>query len=242
MSRSHPVGVRPPHRTRQARPSRFVLVASAPRRRPSPHRTRQARPSRFVFPPCPRALRVDRPEARGCLPASRAEAARVHRVASGRSTRSARRLGDTEIGFEVGLRCFTHWRGMGNDRMERGREMIGLSYRSSTREGRACRGRTPSASVPPSDATSASLPFRTCRGRTPSASVPHIGRDKRVPPVSYFLRAPARSVLTGRRLGAAPWRPAPRRRGYIACRGCTRRKSSRRTYPFCYAMMHTSKR
>ena len=27
--------------------------------------------------------------------------------------------------------------------------MIGLSYRSSTREGRACRGRTPSASVPP---------------------------------------------------------------------------------------------
>ena len=30
-----------------------------------------------------------------------------------------------------------------------------------TREGRACRVRTPSASVPPSDATSASLPFRT---------------------------------------------------------------------------------
>ena len=29
------------------------------------------------------------------------------------------------------------------------------------REGRACRVRTPSASVPPSDATSASLPFRT---------------------------------------------------------------------------------
>ena len=69
-------------------------------------------------------------------------------------------------------RPFTHWRGTENDRMERGREMIGLSYRSSTREGRACRGRTPSASVPPSDATSASLPFRTCRGRTPSASVP----------------------------------------------------------------------
>ena len=39
------------------------------------------------------------------LSAPRAEAARVHRVASGRSTRSARRLGDTEIGFEVGLRA-----------------------------------------------------------------------------------------------------------------------------------------
>ena len=84
---------------------RAALVAAAPRRRPSPHRTRQARPSRFVFPPCPRALRVDRPEARGCPTAPRAEAARVHRVASGRLTRSARRLGDTEIGFEVGLRA-----------------------------------------------------------------------------------------------------------------------------------------
>ena len=93
LSRPHPVGVRPPHRTRQARPSRFV------------------------FPPCPRALRVDRPEARGCLPAPRAEAARVHRVASGRSTRSARRLGDTEIGFEVGLRAASS--------TGEGREMIG---------------------------------------------------------------------------------------------------------------------
>ena len=99
---------------------RDALVASAPRRRPSPHRTRQARPSRFVFSPCPRALRVDRPEARGCPAASRAEAARVHRVASGRSTRSARRLGDTEIGFVVGLRAASP--------TGEGREMIGLSY------------------------------------------------------------------------------------------------------------------
>ena len=32
------------------------------------------------MPLCLRALRVDRPEAQGCLPAPRAEAARVHRV------------------------------------------------------------------------------------------------------------------------------------------------------------------
>ena len=122
---------------------------------------------------------------------------------------------------------------MENDRMERGREMIGLSYRSSTREGRACRGRRVSGGH--AGGTRLSRPH-------PVGVRPPIGRDKRVPPVSYFFRAPARSVLTGRRLGVAPWRPAPRRRGYIACRGCTRRKSSRRAYPFCYAMMHTSKR
>ena len=102
---------------RERNGGRAALVAAAPRRRPSPHRTRQARPSRFVFPPCPRALRVDRPEARDRLPAPRAEAARVHRVASGRSTRSARRLGDTEIGFEVGLRAASP--------TGEGREMIG---------------------------------------------------------------------------------------------------------------------
>ena len=137
--------------------------------------------------------------ARSRLSAPRAEAARVHRVASGRSTRSARRLGDTEIGFEVGLRAASP--------TGEGREMIGLSYRSSTREGRACRGRRGSGG----------------HAGGPRLSRPHhvgvrppIGRDKRVPPVSYFLRAPARSVLTGRRLGAAPRRPAPRRRGYIA--------------------------
>ena len=163
-------------------------------------------------------------------------------------------------------RPFTHWRGTENDRMERGREMIGLSYRSSTREGRACRGRTPSASVPPIGRDKRVLPVsylsrphpvgvRPPIGRDkrvppvsylsrphPVGVRPPIGRDKRVPPVSYFLRISARSVLTGRRLGVASQRPAPRRRGYIACRGCTRRKSSRRTYPFCYAMMHTSKR
>ena len=64
-----------------------------------------------------RALRVDRPEARSRPTASRAEAARVQRVASGRSTRSARRLGDTEIGFEVGLRAASP--------TGEGREMIG---------------------------------------------------------------------------------------------------------------------
>ena len=48
------------------------------------------------------------------------------------------------------------------------------------------------------------------------APPPPIGCDKRVPPVSYFLRVPARSVLTGLRLGAASQRHAPRWRGYIA--------------------------
>ena len=59
------------------------------------------------------------------LSAPRAEAARVHRVASGRSTRSARRLGDTEIGFEVGLHAASP--------TGEGREMIGLSYWSNGR-------------------------------------------------------------------------------------------------------------
>ena len=71
-------------------------------------------------PLCLRALRVDRPEAQGCLPAPRAEAARVHRVASGRLTRSARSHGDTEMGFEVGSRAASP--------TGEGREMIGLSY------------------------------------------------------------------------------------------------------------------
>ena len=96
---------------------------------------------------------------------------------------------------------------MENDRMERGREMIGLSYRSSTREGRACRGRRVSGVH--AGGTRLSRPH-------PVGVRPPIGRDKRVPPVSYFLRISARSGLTGRRLGAAPRRPAPRRRGYIA--------------------------
>ena len=78
-------------------------------------------------PSCLRALRVDRPEARDRLPAPRAEAARVHRVASGRLTRSARRLGDTEIGFEVGSRAA-----------------------SSTGEGRECTGYTLPRCVQPS--------------------------------------------------------------------------------------------
>ena len=71
-------------------------------------------------PLCLRALRVDRTEAR-CRPtAPRAEAARVHRVASGRLTRSARSHGDTEMGFEVGSRAASP--------TGEGREMIGLSY------------------------------------------------------------------------------------------------------------------
>ena len=47
----------------------------------------------------------------------RGGAARVGYVASGRSTRSARRHGDTEIGFEVGLRAASS--------TGEGREMIG---------------------------------------------------------------------------------------------------------------------
>ena len=132
-------------------------------------------------------------------------------------------------------RPFTHWRGTENDRMERGREMIGLSYRSSTREGRACRGRTPSASVPPIGRDKRVLPVSYLSRPHPVGVRPPIGRDKRVPPVSYFLRISARSVLTGRRLGAAPWRPAPRRRGYFACRGV--REGSHRAGLFRFAML-----
>ena len=68
------------------------------------------------------------------------------------------------------------------------------------REGRACRGRTTSASVPPSDATSASLPFRIssvsprapcdrpeARSR-PMASRAEVARVQRVPGVCGDIR------------------------------------------------------
>ena len=96
------------------------------------------------------------------------------------------------------------------DRMEREREMIGLSYRSSTREGRACRGRTPSASVLPSDATSASLPFRT-----PPSLVQHneIRRNVAEMCASQFLKSSVPLCLRALRVNRPEARgrlPAPR--------------------------------
>ena len=143
---------------RERNGGRAALVAAAPRRRPSP-------------------------------PSDATSASLPFRISSARSVLTGRRLGVASQRHAPRRRGYSAWppagqhgaRGgsgtrrlvlrlacallhplesMENDRMERGREMIGLSYRSSTREGRACRGRTPSASVPPSDATSASLPFR----------------------------------------------------------------------------------
>ena len=90
--------------------------------------------------------------------------------------------------------------------MERGREMIGLSYRSSTREGCACRGRTPSASVPPSDATSASLPFRT-----PPSLVQHneIRRNVAEMCAIRFLKSSVSSCLRALRVDRPEARGCP---------------------------------